>query len=231
MNNPFRCNDFGQALRVTEIIGLITILLFFTMASSCSGWWPFVSCQSSLIGLFLWISGLGYLCWRILGDGLEVVKRLSTSARLRLLWEDTIVAIRKLNADTDIAEPVPGPMSPGQLAYACTLGFMVTAIVAAGGILNGLALPYSTFGAIVLILYDATIVAVMGYIWWLDRSTDPQEKQNAFLYPFFLVCSVIPWTTKDSVLEETFIMTGLALVLLFAAFYQMAALRVRIQSL
>lgn len=44
---------FGGALVITELAIIITVSLLLTTISSCTKWWVFVSCGSSLAWLFL----------------------------------------------------------------------------------------------------------------------------------------------------------------------------------
>ena len=103
------------------------------------------------------------------------------------------------------------------LPVAFTFGFAVTSFVLAAFILAmlpaSLGNPYLQ---VMLILYTMTIVGIMTYIFWLDRGTDPRDKQDPLLYLFFPLASLIPWIASNW--QEVLIMTFFGFCLMFMAF-------------
>ena len=114
------------------------------------------------------------------------------------------------------------PFGPVLLSLALTFGFMMVAIVFTGLIMGLFDLPRESFDAVLATLYDITMWAALLYIWWLDRSVDPRDKQDPLMYWLFIGLSLVPWTAKG--VEEPLI-KAVALLILFAAFYRATTLR------
>ncbi len=124
--------------------------------------------------------------------------------------------------DTTSKSDLRDPFGPGLIALAFTFGFVVTAVIAAGLIMNTLGLPRESFSAVLAALYDVVMWTILFCIWWLDRSIDPRDKQDPLMYWLFIGLSLIPWITRGD--EEPFI-RSIALLMLFAAFYRAITLR------
>ena len=77
-------------------------------------------------------------------------------------------------------------------------------------------------GASMATLYDITMWTALLYIWWLDRSVDPRDKQDPLMYWLFIGLSLVPWTAKG---DEEPLIKAVALLMLFAAFYRATTLR------
>jgi energy-converting hydrogenase Eha subunit C len=114
----------------------------------------------------------------------------------------------------------------GVLAAALTFATTMAIMILGGVTLWIMAQPLKQYNSVMIGLFDCAMLGILIALWRLDRSMAEEHKQSWLCYAFFAICSLIPWTVKET--PEMALFAIVEVIVLYAAYQRVLALRQRV---